>query len=138
MLFGIIVTTANAQRESQAFTEVNIGLATIDSYSADGAFPGASLLFGMTSQFSNNNVAEVQIGAAFPSIVTGKLAVGIGTLEKNVMLAVRPWPLTVGPQFKRGHFTWSFELGTSDEVSYDAGWIVTAAYRWDFIRKQNE
>ena len=138
MLCGMAFTSANAQRETQNFTELNIGLAAIDDHSFDTVVPGISLLFGRTIQFSNNNVAEVQVGAAAPTLITGKLAAGIGTLEKNVMLAVRPWPLTIGPQLKRNQFTWSFEFGTATEASFDAGWIVTAAYRWDLTRKQKE
>ena len=84
---------------------------------------------------SNN---DGQIGAAFPSVWTTKLAVGVGTLEKNVMFAVRPWPLFVGPQVKRNRFTWSLELGTATGRSYDAGMIATVGYRWDFARKDKE
>ena len=72
-------TSANAQRQTQNFTELNIGLAAIDDHSFDTVVPGISLLFGRTIQFSNNNVAEVQVGAAAPTLITGKLAAGIIT-----------------------------------------------------------
>ena len=138
ILCGVAFNTANAQRQSVSFTELNVGGATMEGYEWDNVFPGASLLFGKTIQLSNNNVTEFQIGVAFPTIVTGKVAVGVGTLEKNVMVAVRPWPLMVGPQVKRNQFTWSLELGTAGSPSFDAGWIATVGYRWDFARKDKE
>ena len=138
ILSGIAFNSANAQRQAVSFTELNFGVATIDEYGWDSVYPGASLLFGKTIEFSNNNVTEIQIGAAFPSIWTTKLAVGVGTLEKNVMFAVRPWPLFVGPQVKRNRFTWSLELGTATGRSSDAGMIATVGYRWDFTRKDKE
>ena len=138
ILCGIAFNSANAQRQSVSFTEFNCGVATIDGYEWDNVYPGASLLFGKTIEFSGNNVTEFQIGAAFPSIWTTKLAVGVGTLEKNVMIAVRPWPLFVGPQVKRNRFTWSLELGTATGWSSDAGMIATVGYRWDFTRKDKE
>ena len=138
ILCGMAFNTANAQRQSVSFTELNFGGATIGGYEWDNVYPGASLLYGKTIQLSNNNVTEFQIGVAFPTIVTGKVAVGVGTLEKNVMVAVRPWPLMVGPQVKRNQFTWSLELGTASRPSFDAGWIATVGYRFDFARKDKE
>lgn len=77
-----------------------------------------------------NIVFEHQVGFAFPSVVTGKLAYGIGNLKKYIAIAVRPWPLSVGPQAKIGKLSLSFEVGNNDGISIDAGFISPIAYRW--------
>ena len=122
------------QAEKRTFTELNIGVAAIDGYDLGNAFPGASVLFGQT--FANNGlVTEYQIGIALPSILTGKLAVGGGNLDKNIMLACRPWPLAFGPQIKLEWFTASFEVGFNDDISFNAGLIATIGFRWQFKKK---
>ena len=57
---------------------------------------------------------------------------GGGDLNRNVGVAVRPWPLFVGPQMKVDKFTLSFEVGTDTELSFDSGLIITFGYRWEF------
>ena len=123
------------QEEKRTFTELNIGVAAIDGYDYDDAFPGASLLVGRTVA-KDGLVTECQIGLAAPSIFTGKLAIGGGNLDKNIMIACRPWPLAFGPQFKYNIFTASFEVGFNNSISFDAGFIATVGFRWQFKNKK--
>ena len=107
------------------FIELNVGLASL----REVAMPGASLLLGTT--FSNSGlVYELQVGAAFPSIATGKIGFGIGNLDYNLLFTVRPWPFFVGPQVRLKNCTFSFELGTSDQSSFYADFIGTFGFRW--------
>ena len=126
------------ENKEKKFIELNIGIAAIDGYDFNDAFPGASVLFGQTRQITDNGIFEYQVGIAAPSIVTGKVAVGYGNLKNNIALAVRPWPLLIGPQAKIGNFTFSFEVGTNQEISFDAGFISTIAYRWTLGRKKKK
>lgn len=126
------------QRNKQTFFELNIGAASIDGYDFSDPFPGASFLFGQTIALSEATVFEYQIGLAAPSIATGKIALGYGNLEKNIALAIRPWPLTIGPQGKIDNFSFSFEVGNNNEASFDAGFIVTIGYRFMLGRKKKE
>ena len=120
------------ETSKETFLELNIGLASLGSpYFFQGLFPGASLLFGGTIS-SSGLVCDVQIGAALPSLITGKIGVGIGNLDRNISLAVRPWPLTIGPQIKIEQFTLSLEIGTERGSSFQAGFIGTVGYRWIF------
>ena len=136
ILFGPALTFGQ-KNNSVKFIELNIGAATIGSHDPNDAIsPGMSVLFGQTKEFSEKGIFEYQVGLAAPSFVTGKLAVGIGNLHKNIALAIRPWPLTVGPQAKIGRFSLSFELGTADDVSFEAGFIATVGYRWTIGSKK--
>ena len=129
LLFAPILVSGQ-ENKTEKFIELNIGMASIDGYTIGLGWPGASLLWGQTHQIAENRIFEHQVGFAYPSIVTGKLAYGIGNLEKYIAIAVRPWPLTVGPQAKIGKLSLSFEVGTDDGISFDAGFISTIAYRW--------
>ena len=124
--------------QENKFIELNIGLAAIDGYDFNDAFPGASVLFGQTRQISDNGIFEYQVGIAAPSIITGKVAIGYGNLKNNIALAIRPWPLLIGPQAKIGNFTFSFEVGTDSEISFDAGLISTVAYRWTLGKRKKK
>ena len=137
ILFALVPMVLFAQENKEnKFIEFNIGLAAIDGYDFNDAFPGASILFGQTRQISDNGIFEYQVGIAAPSIVTGKVAVGYGNLKNNIALAVRPWPLFFGPQAKIGNFAFSFEVGTDSEISFDAGFISTVAYRWTIGKRK--
>jgi hypothetical protein len=133
LLFAPILVSGQ-ENSTEKFVELNVGMAAIDGYSYSLGFPGASFLWGHTRQISDNRIFEHQVGFAFPSIVTGKLAYGIGNLQKYIAIAVRPWPLSVGPQAKIGRLSLSFEVGTDDGISADAGFISTIAYRWTIGR----
>ena len=126
------------ENKENKFIELNIGLAAIDGYDFNDAFPGASVLFGQTRQISDNGIFEYQVGIAAPSIITGKVAIGYGNLKNNIALAIRPWPLLIGPQAKIGNFTFSFEVGTDSEISFDAGLISTVGYIWTIGGKKKD
>lgn len=130
----LVPILALGQAEKRTFTELNIGVASIDDYDFSDAFPGTSVLFGETTA-NDGLVTEYQIGLALPSILTGKLAVGGGNLDKNIMFACRPWPLFFGPQIKLNWFTASFEVGFNDDISFSAGLIATVGFRWQFKNK---
>ena len=130
----VFTTTAWAQHPSQSFAEINLGIVALNSYT-NFEFPGGSLLFGKTKQASDNFVLEFQIGAAFPSFATAKFSAGVGTLEKNMMLAVRPWPLALGPQVKRSNWTVSLEFGTTND-EFEVGTIATMGYRMNLGKNE--
>ena len=101
-----------------------MGVASVDDYDFSFTIPGLSFLFGET--YSNNGlVTGWQAGLAFPTVATGKLFVGGGDLDKNIGIGIRPWPLFIGPQAKIGRLSFSFEVGTNSEASFDAGLIAT-------------
>lgn len=129
-LFPIIIIS-QGNNNSRKFIEANAGLASTYGYDWSEPFPGLSVLFGKT--YANNGlVSEWQAGIAAPSVLTLKLFLGGGNLDRNVGIAVRPWPLFVGPQMKVDKFTCSFEVGTDTELSFDSGLIITFGYRWEF------
>ena len=133
-VFVFLSKVAFGQVEKNQFIEANIGLASIDDYSYTVPFPGARVLYGQTYN-KKSFVIEWQIGLAAPSVVTGKIGIGAGNLKRNFMIAVRPWPLSVGPQahidlVKLGRLTLSFEIGNNNDASYDAGFISTVGWRW--------
>ena len=130
----VFTTTAWAQHPSQSFAEINLGIAALNSYT-NFEFPGGSLLFGKTMQPSDNFVLEFQVGAAFPSFATAKFGAGMGTLDKNMMLAVRPWPLALGPQVKRSNWTVSLEFGTTND-EFEVGTIATMGYRMNLGKNE--
>ena len=124
------------RKNAQTFIEVNIGVASVDDYDFSDPWPGGSVLFGQTFEFVKNGIFEYQIGGALPSIITGKLALGAGSLKNNIALAIRPWPLTIGPQGKIGNFSFSFEVGNNNTASFEAGYIATVGYRFQLGRKK--
>ena len=125
----IFPTIVLGQKEKQRYTEYNMGVASVDDYDFSFTIPGLSFLFGET--YSNNGlVTGWQAGLAFPTVATGKLFVGGGDLDKNIGIGIRPWPLFIGPQAKIGRLSFSFEVGTNSEASFDAGLIATIGYRW--------
>ena len=75
--------------ETNKFVEANVGLATIDGYSYNTAFPGCSVLYGQTTSFDEAIVVEWEVGLAFPSIATGKVGFGFGNTKNNVMASLR-------------------------------------------------
>ena len=139
ILLAIIPMGLFGQLEnSQTFIEINAGAASIDDYDFTDTYPGVSVLFGQTFEFTKNGIFEYQIGVALPSLITGKVAIGIGNIRNNFALAIRPWPLTIGPQGKIGNFSFSFEVGNNDTASFEAGLIATVGYRFNLGRKKKE
>ena len=138
ILAMIPVFVFGQQRNKQTFIELNIGIASIDDYDFSLPLPGASVLFGQTIALSEATVFEYQVGIAAPTLATGKIAFGYGSIEKNIALAIRPWPLTIGPQGKINNFSFSFEVGNNNTASFDAGFIVTIGYRFVLGRKKED
>ena len=137
ILLSIIPMGLLGQLEnSQTFIEINAGAASIDDYDFSSTFPGVSVLFGQTFEFTKNGICEYQIGGALPSLLTGKVAMGIGNIRNNLALAIRPWPLTIGPQGKIGNFSFSFEVGNNNTASFEAGLIGTIGYRFKLGEKK--
>ena len=64
---------------------------------ADFPFPGASLLGGVRKVSDSGFVLEAEAGLAFPTIVTGKVGVGIQRFAggPSGTLGLRLWPLHV-------------------------------------------
>lgn len=122
--------STSSDGRAESFLEMNFGLAALGPHgSLYGLFPGTSFLWGSTGSHSGF-VYELQIGAALPTILTGKLGVGVGDLNNNLMIAVRPWPQTIGPQVTIRQWTMSFEICTGNESSANTSFIGTVGYRW--------
>ena len=134
LLFAILPMLLRGQTEKRMFTELNVGIASVDSYEFDWVMPGASVLWGQTYSKSGF-VSEWQIGLAAPSIVTGKLFIGQGNLDNNIGIGIRPWPVFIGPQAKLGRLTFSFEISPYQEISMETGLIATVGYRWTVNKK---
>ncbi len=141
-VFVFLSSVAFGQTEKKQFIELNGGIASIGSYDYSMPMPGASVLYGQTFQ-KNNLLLEWQFGVAFPSIVTGKLGIGLGTLNSNYILSIRPWPLALGPQLNIRNLSVSFEVGIPDGnmdvmPSMGAGFIFTIGWRWQVKSKKDK
>ena len=141
LLLVPILALGQTEKKSRQFIEINGG-AAINGGAGDAWvewFPGASILWGTTTQYNNNFVGEYQLGLAFPSIVSGKCAVGFGNLDYNLMLGLRPWPLFIGPQVKLGPLTFSAEWGARDyDISLETEVILTAGIRLKIKSKEKK
>ncbi len=114
------INSAHAQ-STQSFKELNAGIMT-----SWLVFPGASFLWGKTYQ-NNKRIFEWQAGVAFPTVVTGKLTLAHGKLDKYTGISLRVWPPTIGPQFKINRLTLSAEVGPEPD---DGFWgIFTVGFR---------
>ncbi len=88
----------DVKKNHDTFLELNVGVANVPILKSEfdsSLFPGLSLLFGQTYKFNNRGIIEYEIGAAAPTIATGKIGVGIqskdGVFETTV--GIRPFPL---------------------------------------------
>ena len=132
------------------YFEVNAGVARIDSYWDYG--PGVSALIGKRFEFDESNfLVDMQIGLAFPSILTAKIGVG-GYLDKEkkvaIIAGVRPWPLHCYAQVNlkegvKGEWIISSEVGSAlifdDSTDYglslESLFIINFGYRWNIGKK---
>ena len=120
----LFINFVHAQK-SQSFKELNAGIA----FDGWGGWPGASFLWGQTYQ-NNKRIFEWQGGLAFPTIVSGKLTLAHGKLDKYSGISIRVWPPTIGPQFKiNNRLTLSAELGTGEDISFGSFGILTVGFR---------
>lgn len=112
--------------------------------------PGASFLIGNRIESQNNFLADIEIGLAFPTIVTGKIGLGsyINKERKSaILVGIRPWPLFLFlqanlPSRPKGQWIFSLEAGSallgtsrSQDLSFYSTFIANFEYRWD-IGKQ--
>ena len=135
LLLVPILALGQTEKKSKTFLEINGGVAE----AWIGWIPGASVLWGTTTQYNNKLIGEYQVGLAFPSIVTGKCAVGFGNLDYNLMLGLRPWPLFIGPQVKLGPLTFSAEWGARHYgISLETEVILTAGIRLKIKSKEKK
>lgn len=127
----LFINSVHAQK-SQSFKEFNTGIC-LDLWNSSSVyeevFPGASFLWGKTYQ-NNKRIFEWQGGLAFPTIVTGKLTLAHGKLDKYSGISLRVWPPTIGPQFKINKLTLSAEIGPDPFYNLDGVWgIFTVGFR---------
>lgn len=103
ILILIITPIIGFSQNSNKYKEFNVGIYVnnlqFEGWSRidlDFIFPGASFLWGKTNYFDNFYFFDYQLGVAFPSLVTGKAGVGIGSQDSPFIFStgIRPWPLT--------------------------------------------
>ena len=141
-----------------AYLELNAGFANIpeNGGSAISLFPGASFLLGKRFEPSDGNlILDMEIGLAFPTIVTGKIGGGIfidRRLKSAILVGIRPWPLHLYTQVNlaerpKGQFILSLEAGSAlfderigniyfDELSAYSTFILNIGYRWNIGKNE--
>jgi len=151
-----LMNICNAQEQTSyksnsSFIEWNVGVAKIgqgnlDDGLLDGSFfPGTSLLYGSTYVNENNTIFEYEIGAAFPSIITGKLGIGKKIGDTKLIIGVRPFPFNLFyqaslPSGKRGYFILSVEFNPIDQeqfISMGSKGLFTLGYRWNVGKRKS-
>lgn len=121
------------------YMEINAGIASVEDI---GAFPGASFLFGRTDYYKSGLILDGEIGIAFPSIVTGKLGMGLGNQNAAFLIGIRPFPLTGYAQFNfklnTGTIIFSAEKSNYryDVISLNSRGNINLGYRWNLKRKK--
>ena len=61
------------------------------------------------------------------------------TKDYHLMLGLRPWPLSIGPQVKLGPLTFSAEWGARDpEISVETELILTSVVRFKIKSKEEK
>ena len=134
-------------RNRDTFFELNGGISVIPFLIVVGPpiFPGFSVLFGQTYNFNEQGIFEYEIGAAVPTIVTGKIGVGLQSKDgqKQYTVGVRPFPLHTYAQFthktKKNHAVlYSVELSPvkpfGSNWTHSFGSIALATIGWRFYR----
>ena len=71
------------------YREFNAGIYLGDDITV---FPGASYLWGKTIYYENNTLLDYQGGFALPTMITGKIGVGVGNDNHSAIIGVRPFP----------------------------------------------
>ena len=97
-----LLTALNTKAQhSTKFKEFNAGV-YLEGLDEDMfVFPGVSFLWGKTTYFSNNLLLDYEYGFALPTLITGKIGLGIGNSNNTVVLGVRPFPSSVYLQYTR-------------------------------------
>ena len=144
IILSILILIGIECEAQEQFTslEWNAGVSYID---LDEYFPGCSYLIGTTYITKSNIVLDAQIGLAFPTLITGKVGVGIKAENAIITAGIRPYPshayvqLQWLPKNKHYSFIFSFEesaLSMTDNYDWD-GWsafsirLATVGYRWN-------
>jgi len=91
VLFLLTTLNTKAQRSTN-FKEFNVGLYLDELDESMFVFPGASFLWGKTTYISDNFLLDYEYGIAFPTIITGKIGLGIGSSNNALVIGIRPWP----------------------------------------------
>jgi len=97
-------------------------------------FPGASFLWGKTIYFNNNTFLDYQGGFAFPTVLTGKIGIGIGNEKSASSIGLRPFPSSLYFQYnwdEKRLFSIEFMPPIIDG-SPGANWpvIINYGFRW--------
>ena len=148
IILSILIFIGIECKAQEQFTslEWNTGVSHID---LDAYFPGCSYLIGSTYITKSNLVLNAQIGLAFPTLITGKLGVGLKAKNTIITAGIRPFPshayiqLQWLPNNKSHSFIFSFEESAyriAKNYDWD-GWsaysyrLVTVGYRWNLGSK---
>ena len=130
------------QKNIKQFLEANVGYGY---NSLEGLSMSGSILYGRQKKISKIFLREWEVGVALPYFVTTKFSWGFGTKEHNIMLSIRPWPMTVGPQLNLGSFYTSFEFGVRIDNIRDMintldnlGFSSTFGYRHTISSKKDK
>ena len=126
------------EKSMSSFVEWNLGAALLgESYFP---FPGTSVLWGKTFINENNLIFEYEAGLAFPTLFTGKLGIGKKFNNTNVIIGVRPFPISIYLQSsfisgKKGYWITSIEFNPiyeNKDALYSG--IINFGYRWDILK----
>ena len=126
--FLLIALNTKAQHSTK-FKEFNAGV-FLEGLDEDMfVFPGVSFLWGKTTYFSNNLLLDYEYGFALPTLITGKIGLGIGNSNNTMVLGVRPFPSSGYLQYtrKEKHL---FSIENMIEIWEGGGIIINYGYRW--------
>ena len=121
--------------------ELNGGIAFLDDFK----FPGASFLYGATIRTKSNMIFEFSGGVAFPTVVTGKIGIGLYAENTKFVVGIRPFPFNLYlqidfPRTYKGNWIISFEVNPLDEndsLSFYSRGNINVGYRWDKTKNKS-
>lgn len=133
ILLILFVLTTNAQTRT-TYSEINAGIAT----GVIPIFPGASSLVGATVKYPSGIIVDYQGGIAFPTLLTGKVGVGI-PVDHNMDLTfgVRVLPSTFYAQLlvsrpnRKSDIVFTAEALAWNSVAFGQYSILTVGWRFN-------
>ena len=131
IIFSILfIPLIGLSQNTTHYKEFNCGI-----YSGENiyVFPGASFLWGRTKYDTNNLVIDYQFGLALPTLVTGKVGVGIGNKNNAGVIGLRPWPPAGYLQYmKNERFVLSIEATPIENSGFLLPFplIFNIGFRW--------